>query len=56
MRNERQLSIVAADELAGYCLHALTAAGALPTHDGIPRLVAVTLAGLRPPKTGTNPP
>ncbi len=39
---------VPADELADYCLHALTAAGAAPGHDAIHRLVAVTLAGLRP--------
>nr|WP_131767007.1 TetR/AcrR family transcriptional regulator [Candidatus Protofrankia californiensis] len=35
-------------ELAGYCLHALTAASGLPSHDAVHRLVAVTLAGLRP--------
>jgi AcrR family transcriptional regulator len=39
---------VATDELAAYCLHALTAAGALPSQDAVDRLVAVTLAGLRP--------
>jgi len=39
---------VAPDELANYCLHALTAAGTLPSKAGIRRLVAVTLAGLRP--------
>ena len=39
---------VAADELAGYCLHALTAASTLPSDEGAHRLVAVTLAGLRP--------
>lgn len=39
---------VAPDELAGYCLHALGAAGALPTKAAVRRLVAVTLAGLRP--------
>jgi AcrR family transcriptional regulator len=39
---------VPADELSGYCLHALTAAGALPDQDAVHRLVAVTLAGLRP--------
>ncbi|WP_030439590.1 TetR/AcrR family transcriptional regulator [Actinoplanes subtropicus] len=37
---------VTADELAGYCLHALTAAGTA-TRDAVPRLVAVTLSGLR---------
>jgi AcrR family transcriptional regulator len=36
------------DELASYCLHALTAAGRLPSKAGVRRLVAVTLAGLRP--------
>ncbi|WP_283135781.1 TetR/AcrR family transcriptional regulator [Rhizohabitans arisaemae] len=36
-------------ELAGYCLHALTAAGTLPSEDAVRRLVAVTLSGLRPP-------
>ncbi|MGH2348178.1 MAG: TetR/AcrR family transcriptional regulator [bacterium] len=38
---------VAADELATYCLHALTAAGSLPSKAAVARLVAVTLAGLR---------
>jgi AcrR family transcriptional regulator len=35
-------------ELAGYCLHALAAAGDLPSHAAVERLVALTLAGLRP--------
>ncbi|QNE19789.1 TetR/AcrR family transcriptional regulator [Kribbella qitaiheensis] len=35
-------------ELAIYCLHALTAAGALPTKAAIHRLVAVTLTALHP--------
>ncbi|MGW0699913.1 TetR/AcrR family transcriptional regulator [Streptomyces sp. NPDC002867] len=39
---------VAPDELARYCLHALTAAGSLPSEAAVRRLVAVTLAGLRP--------
>lgn len=39
---------VAPDELAGYCLHALTAAGSLPSKAAVRRLVTVTLAGLRP--------
>lgn len=39
---------VAPDELAGYCLHALTAAGNLPSKAAVRRLVALTLAGLRP--------
>ena len=40
---------VAPEELAGYCLHALAAAGGLPSEAAVRRLVAVTLAGLRPP-------
>jgi len=40
---------VAPGELAGYCLHALTAAGNLPSKAAVRRLVSVTLAGLRPP-------
>ncbi|MEU2334684.1 TetR/AcrR family transcriptional regulator [Streptomyces sp. NPDC013172] len=39
---------VAPTELASYCLHALTAAGGLPSEAAVHRLVAVTLAGLRP--------
>ena len=39
---------VSPDELAGYCLHTLTAAGALPSKAAVRRLVRVTLAGLRP--------
>jgi hypothetical protein len=35
-------------ELATYCLHVLTAASSLPSDDAARRLVAVTLAGLRP--------
>jgi AcrR family transcriptional regulator len=35
------------DELAGYCLHALAAAGTLPSKAAVRRLVSVTLAGLR---------
>lgn len=37
-------------ELANYCLHALTAAGSLPSKPAIRRLVTITLAGLRPPR------
>jgi AcrR family transcriptional regulator len=37
------------DELANYCLHALTAATSLASRVAVRRLVAVTLAGLRPP-------
>jgi AcrR family transcriptional regulator len=40
---------VAPEELARYCLHALTAAGGLPSEAAVHRLVTVTLAGLRPP-------
>lgn len=40
---------IALDELVHYCLHALTAAGTLPSKAAVRRLVAVTLAGLRPP-------
>jgi len=39
---------VAPGELASYCLHALTAAGGLPSKAAVRRLVGVTLAGLRP--------
>ena len=35
-------------ELAAYCLHALTAASAMTSQAATNRLVAVTLAGLRP--------
>ena len=39
---------VASAELAGYCLHALTAASALPSKAAVRRLVDVTLSGLQP--------
>ncbi len=39
---------VAPDELASYCLHALGAAGSLPSKAAVHRLVTVTLAGLQP--------
>ncbi len=39
---------VAPDELASYCLHALTAANSLPSKAAVRRLVAVILAGLHP--------
>lgn len=39
---------VPAGELATYCLHALAAAGDLPSDTAVHRLVDVTLAGLRP--------
>lgn len=38
---------VAPDELAKYCLHALTAAGSLTSAAAVDKLVMVTLAGLR---------
>ena len=41
-------SDIAPGELAGYCLHALTAAGGLPSKAAIRRLLAVTMSGLRP--------
>jgi AcrR family transcriptional regulator len=37
-------------ELATYCVHALQAAGSLPSEAAVHRLVTVTLAGLRPPR------
>jgi AcrR family transcriptional regulator len=40
---------VAVEELVDYCLHALSAARRLATPAAARRLVAVTLAGLRPP-------
>lgn len=39
---------VAPDELASYCLHALSAASSLPSKTAIRRLVTVILAGLHP--------
>jgi hypothetical protein len=39
---------IAPAELASYCLHALTAAGNLPSEEGVRRLLAVTMSGLRP--------
>ncbi|GIW07549.1 MAG: TetR family transcriptional regulator [Dehalococcoidia bacterium] len=41
---------VAPDELASYCLHALAAAGSLPSEAAVCRLVTVILDGLRPPR------
>jgi AcrR family transcriptional regulator len=41
---------VAPDELASYCLHALTAAGSLRSSAAVRRLVTVILAGLRAPE------
>jgi AcrR family transcriptional regulator len=39
---------VAPEELASYCLHAMTAASSLPSKAAVRRLVAVILAGLSP--------
>jgi AcrR family transcriptional regulator len=39
---------VAPEELSAYCMHALTAAGSLPSKAAVRRLVTVTMAGLRP--------
>ncbi|MDV7220205.1 TetR/AcrR family transcriptional regulator [Streptomyces prunicolor] len=39
---------VSPDELATYCLHALAAAGALPSKAAVHRLVTVTVTGLGP--------
>jgi len=44
----RVRSDIKPDELAGYCLHALSAAGALTSEAATRRLVQVTVAGLRP--------
>lgn len=41
---------VAPEELASFCLHALTAARGLASKTAVHRLVTVTLAGLRPPR------
>jgi AcrR family transcriptional regulator len=41
---------VPTDELASYCLHALTAAGSLRSKPAVRRLVTVTLAGLHRPR------
>jgi AcrR family transcriptional regulator len=41
---------IAPGELASYCLHALTAADGLASKAAVRRLVAVTMAGLRPPR------
>lgn len=38
---------VAPDELANYCLHAVSAASSLPSKVAVRRLVRVTLSGLR---------
>ena len=43
-------SDVAPDELATYCLHALTAASSLPSKAAVRRLITVTMAGLLRPR------
>ncbi|MFF4728749.1 TetR/AcrR family transcriptional regulator [Streptomyces mirabilis] len=45
---------IAPGELANYCLHALTAAGSLPSKAAVRRLVMVTLAGMRPDETSSD--
>ncbi|KAF5990723.1 TetR/AcrR family transcriptional regulator [Streptomyces sp. WAC00263] len=45
---------IAPGELATYCLHALTAAGNLPSKAAVCRLVTVTLAGMRPNGTPSD--
>ena len=47
---------MAPQELAVYCLHALTAAATLSSTEGVGRLVSLTLAGLRPPAERTTIP
>ena len=49
-------SDVAADELANYCLHALTAASGMRSKAAVRRLVTVILAGLRPGITRVRQP
>jgi AcrR family transcriptional regulator len=41
---------VVPEELASYCLHAITAATSLPSKASVRRLVTVILAGLQPPR------
>jgi AcrR family transcriptional regulator len=45
-------SDIAPGELAGYCLHALAAAGSLPSEAAVHRLLAVTMSALRPQPAG----
>jgi AcrR family transcriptional regulator len=49
-------SDVPVEELAGYCVHALAAAGELRSTAAVRRLVSVTLAGLRPSPPRDHPP
>jgi len=39
---------ISSEELAGYCIHALEAAGHAPSEEAVSRLVMLTLAGMRP--------
>lgn len=48
-------SDVAPEELALYCLNALAAASGLPSKVAVHRLVAVTIAGLRPQSSAAAP-
>jgi AcrR family transcriptional regulator len=41
---------ITTDELASYCLHAMTAAGELESEAAIDRLVGLTMDALRPPR------
>jgi Transcriptional regulator SbtR-like, C-terminal domain len=43
---------IAPGELAGYCLHALAAAGGLRSEAAVRRLLAVTMSALRPQPAG----
>jgi AcrR family transcriptional regulator len=45
---------IAPEELASYCLHALAAASSLPSKAAVRRLVSVTLAGLRLPRSPSS--
>jgi AcrR family transcriptional regulator len=42
------------DELATYCVHALAGAGSQRSTTAVRRLVSVTLAGLRPPRSSST--
>jgi AcrR family transcriptional regulator len=46
---------IPAEELATFCLHALGGAREMPSQDGVRRLVAVTVNGLRPPPDRRRP-
>lgn len=47
---------VAPEELANYCLHALSAAGDLPSAEAVHRLTEITLTGLRSSERPGGPP